>query len=237
MNQQRYRIVFNRFRSALMVVGEVARSSGKQGGRGAGVGGPAPVWAGVRPLVFSVWAALGFVAFGPVGAQVVADSSAAGTERPTVLNAPNGVPLVNIQTPSAAGVSRNVYSQFDVQQQGAILNNSRTAVATQQGGWVQGNPWLAKGSARVILNEVNSANPSQLRGYVEVAGQRAQVIIANPAGISCDGCGFINANRATLTTGQPIMNGGALEGYRVQRGRVEVSGAGLDASGADYADL
>ncbi|HRK57610.1 MAG TPA: filamentous hemagglutinin N-terminal domain-containing protein, partial [Burkholderiaceae bacterium] len=237
MNQQRYRIVFNRLRGALMVVGETARLCGKAAGRGAGAGGPAPVWAGVRPLVFSVWTALGLVAFAPAGAQVVADPSAAGTERPTVLNAPNGVPLVNIQTPSAAGVSRNVYSQFDVQQQGAILNNSRTAVATEQGGWVQGNPWLAKGSARVILNEVNSSQASQLRGYVEVAGQRAQVIIANPAGISCNGCGFINANRATLTTGQPIMNNGALEGYRVQRGRIEVSGAGLDASGADYADL
>ena len=92
-------------------------------------------------------------------------------QRPTVLTAPNGVPLVNIQTPSAAGVSRNTYRQFDVQQQGAILNNSRTQVQTQLGGWVGGNPWLARGCARVILNEVNSSDPSQLRGYVEVAGR------------------------------------------------------------------
>ncbi len=105
------------------------------------------------------------------------------------------MPLVNIQTPSAAGVSRNTYEQFDVQTQGVILNNSRTNVATQLGGWVQGNPWLARGTARVILNEVISANPSQLMGYVEVAGSSAQVVIANPAGVTCNGCGFINASR------------------------------------------
>ena len=73
-------------------------------------------------------------------AQIRSDPSAPGNQRPTVLLAPNGVPLVNIQTPSAAGVSRNTYSQFDVQPNGAILNNSRTDTATQLGGWVQGNP-------------------------------------------------------------------------------------------------
>ena len=72
-------------------------------------------------------------------AQIRSDPSAPGNQRPTVLLAPNGVPLVNIQTPSAAGVSRNTYSQFDVQPNGAILNNSRTDTATQLGGWVQGN--------------------------------------------------------------------------------------------------
>lgn len=77
-------------------------------------------------------------------AQIVADPSAPGNQHPTVLAAPNGVPLVNIQTPSGAGVSRNTYKQFDVQQQGAILNNSRINAKTQLGGWVQGNPWLAR---------------------------------------------------------------------------------------------
>ena len=123
-----------------------------------------------------------------------------------MLNAANGVPLVNITTPSAAGVSRNTYRQFDVGSQGAILNNSRTDVQTQLGGWVQGNPWLAAGPARVILNEVNSSQPSQLNGFVEVGGQRAEVVIANPAGINVNGGGFINASRATLTTGTPVMN-------------------------------
>lgn len=174
---------------------------------------------------------------GAVAGNIVADSSSPASQQPTILNTANGIPQVNIQTPSVAGVSRNTYSQFDVTSQGAILNNSRTNVQTQLGGWVQGNPSLAGGTARVILNEVNSSNPSLLNGFVEVAGDRAQVVIANPAGISCDGCGFINANRATLTTGTPVMNGGSLEGYVAQRGQVTISGNGLDASQTDYTDI
>lgn len=64
-------------------------------------------------------------------------------------------------------------------------------------------------------------NPSQLRGYLEVAGQRAQVVIANPWGITCSGCGFINTQQATLTTGTPQLNAqGELTGYQVAGGRV-----------------
>src|SRR5207253_5562950 len=118
----------------------------------------------VRPLNFALWVIMGQVALGGTAlAQVVADPGAPGNQRPTVLQAPNGVPVVNIQTPSAAGVSRNTYKQFDVAPQGAILNNARENTQTQLGGWVQGNPWLGKGTAKVILNEVNSSNPSRLK--------------------------------------------------------------------------
>ncbi|BCL99560.1 hypothetical protein MAFF211491_40120 (plasmid) [Ralstonia solanacearum] len=235
MNKHLYRIVFNKTRGLLMAVAENVAGDGKQTGTS-----DAPragsVLATVRPLCFSI-----LLAFGLVGslaqAQIVADPGAPRGQQPTVLNAANGVPLVNIQTPSAGGVSRNTYGQFDVNQQGAVLNNARTSTQTQLGGWVQGNPWLATGTARVILNEVNSSNPSRLRGYVEVAGDRAQVVIANPAGISCDGCGFINSNRVTLTTGTPILNGGNLDGYRVQNGTVSITGGGLDTSRADYTDI
>ena len=239
MNKHCYRIVFNRTRGLLMAVSERVASDGKARGtsrapqmrnRAAGVA------ATVRPLQYSMLLAWGLVSL-PAHAQIVADRSAPGAQQPTVLTAGNGVPVVNIQTPSRAGVSRNSYSQFDVHSQGAILNNARKAAETQLGGWVQGNPWLAGGSARVILNEVNGSHPSLLRGYIEVAGSRAQVVIANPAGISCDGCGFINANRATLTTGIPLMNAGNLDGYRVTGGAIGISGAGLDASRTDFTDI
>ncbi|MDZ4098864.1 MAG: filamentous hemagglutinin N-terminal domain-containing protein [Methylophilaceae bacterium] len=170
-------------------------------------------------------------------ADIIADPSASANQRPIVLETANGLPLVNIQTPSAAGVSRNVYSQFDVKSKGAILNNSNTNVQTQLGGWVQGNPHLAGGTARIILNEVNSHNPSFLNGFIEVAGSRAQVVIANPAGISCSGCGFINANRATLTTGTPIMNSGNLLGYRVGGGTIQFLGDGMDSSQTNFTDV
>ncbi|WP_457395810.1 filamentous hemagglutinin N-terminal domain-containing protein, partial [Roseateles sp. P5_E1] len=162
--------------------------------------------------------------------------TAPGNERPTVLAGPNGVPMVNITTPSAGGVSRNRYAQFDVGPEGAILNNARGQTQTQLGGWVQGNPWLATGSAKVILNEVNGP-ASRLNGYIEVAGQRAEVVIANPAGIQVNGGGFLNASRVTLTTGTPVFKGGALDGYRVTGGTIDISGDGLDTSRVDYTDL
>ncbi|WP_431476633.1 filamentous hemagglutinin N-terminal domain-containing protein [Massilia eburnea] len=170
-------------------------------------------------------------------AQIIADPKAPSQNQAIVLKAANGVPQVNVREPSAAGVSRNVYSQFDVAKGGAILNNSRSNVQTELGGWVEANPWLKAGAAKVILNEVNSNNPSALRGYIEVAGQKAEVVIANPSGISVDGGGFINVSRATLTTGSPFMTDGRLAGYDVQRGQIVLDGAGLDASKTEYTAL
>lgn len=170
-------------------------------------------------------------------AGIVADGQAPNNQQPNIVSSANGTPQVNIQTPSEAGVSRNTYRQFDVDNKGAILNNSRHNVATQLGGMVAGNQWLAGGEAKVILNEVNSRDPSRLNGYIEVAGRQAQVVIANPSGISCNGCGFINANRATLTTGQAQMSQGQLTGYAVERGEIVVQGAGMDSSRQDYTDV
>ncbi|MEQ8068315.1 hemagglutinin repeat-containing protein, partial [Xanthomonas sp. WHRI 10200] len=232
-----YRLVFNRALRVWQVASELVRAPGGS----TGVAATRAHRLTMEPLQFAMLCALGLVgvidlAQAQSAGRIVADPAAPGGERPTVLTAPNGVPMVNITTPSAAGVSRNRYSQFDVGREGAILNNARGQTQTQMGGWVQGNPWLATGSARVILNEVNGP-ASRLNGYVEVAGPRAEVIIANPAGIQVDGGGFLNASRVTLTTGTPILSGGALEGYRVTGGAIQVGGAGLDTSGADYTDL
>ncbi|WP_205203986.1 hemagglutinin repeat-containing protein, partial [Azonexus hydrophilus] len=238
MNRDVHRIVFNQARGQSMAVPESAAARGQTTNRqrirrhGTGY-----FLATLKPLCFALLWSFGAATLAPVHAQVVAYKAAPGNLRPTIFNAGNGVPLINIQTPSAAGVSRNQYERLDAGPQGVIFNNSRTDVATQLGGWVQGNPWLAKGSARVILNEVLSGQPSQLNGYLEIAGQRAQLVIANPAGVTCDGCGFLNANRVTLTTGTPLLNGGNLEGYRVDGGQIRIEGNGLDASRVDYTDL
>lgn len=224
MNRHLHRVVFNAARGMRIVVQETATSTGK----GASKTTATTVSAAIAGALMAMSAQ----------AQIVGAPNVPGNLRPTVLMAPNGVPLVNIQTPSAAGVSRNVYNQFSVGSNGAILNNSRVNVQTQLGGFVQGNPNLATGPARIILNEVNGGTPSQLRGYIEVGGQRAEVIIANPAGISVDGGGFINASRATLTTGTPQFNAvGGLDSFLVRGGTVTIDGAGLDASKTDYAAI
>ena len=248
MNRHLYRLVFNAARGQIMAVAEVAASHAGGNSAAGTTPGPrhSPSGAGflARPRAFarttiaSVCTLLmALPAWQMARAQVVADPQAAATLRPQILSTANGTTQVNIQAPSSAGVSRNVYSQFDIDKRGAILNNATAATQTRIGGWVQANGNLSSGSARVILNEVNATAPSQLRGFVEVAGQRAEVVIANPAGIAVNGGGFINASAVTLTTGTPILNSGNLEGYRVTRGTVQIEGNGLDASGADYARI
>ncbi|WP_332847348.1 two-partner secretion domain-containing protein [Pseudomonas lactucae] len=162
--------------------------------------------------------------------------SAPGT---TVGAAGNGVPVVNIATPNGAGVSHNQFSDYNVGPNGVILNNANGAVTnTQLGGYIVGNPNLKGGAANVILNEVTGANPSQLRGYTEVAGQSAKVIVANPYGITCSGCGFINTPNVTLTTGKPVLDAaGQLKSYQVDGGAVTIDGQGLNASDVDRFEI
>ncbi|HGW3558332.1 TPA: hemagglutinin repeat-containing protein [Acinetobacter baumannii] len=250
MNKNRYRIIFSYARGMFIAVAEIVKSKTKQAGQSQGMMETDSVTSSVRPIHYKKLNPLNFAVIGCLGAlvislpmssvaetQIIADKGAPTSQQPTILNSANGTTQVNIQTPSAGGVSRNTYTQFDVGQEGAILNNSRNNTQTQIGGWVQGNPWLATGEAKVILNEVNSSNPSQLKGYIEVAGKQAQVVIANPSGLICDGCGVINADRFTLTTGQAVMNQGYLESFRVREGQVTIEGKGLNGSLTPYTDI
>ncbi|CQI94592.1 hemagglutinin repeat-containing protein [Yersinia frederiksenii] len=237
MNKNLYRIVFNKARGLLMVVADIAASGRAASSPSSGIGHTQRRrLSTLSPLSFSLLLAFGCVSLS-AQATIVADASAPGNQQPTIINSANGTPQVNIQTPSSGGVSRNVYSQFDVDNRGVILNNGQGVNQTQLGGFVSGNPSLARGEASIILNEVNSRDPSRLNGYIEVAGRKAQVVIANPAGITCEGCGFINANRATLTTGQAQLNNGQLTGYDVDRGEIVIQGKGLDSSRQDHTDL
>ncbi|MFO1257374.1 MAG: hemagglutinin repeat-containing protein [Gammaproteobacteria bacterium] len=169
---------------------------------------------------------------------IVADMSAPSIQQPDIFETRQGVPQIDIQTPSPAGVSRNTYVQFDIEQRGAILNNSAINTHTQLSGEIAGNPHLSGGSARVILNEVNSSKASELRGMLEVAGSRADVVIANPSGIICNGCGVINAHQMTYTTGRPQFDEvGHIRGYGVKEGLVDVGEQGIDARDSDYTTI
>ncbi|WP_213991505.1 hemagglutinin repeat-containing protein [Sodalis sp. dw_96] len=156
------------------------------------------------------------------------------------LSAGNGVPVVNIATPNQAGLSHNKYQQFNVGGEGLILNNATGKLTqTQLGGLILNNPNLQAGQeAKAIINEVVGANPSQLQGYMEVAGKAASVMVANPYGITCNGCGFINTPNATLTTGSPVIGAdGNLQSLEVTQGAITIEGKGLDASQSDAFSL
>ncbi|MEQ9968626.1 hemagglutinin repeat-containing protein [Pectobacterium carotovorum] len=151
----------------------------------------------------------------------------------------NGVPVINIATPNSAGISHNQYRDFNVDKPGLILNNGTEQLnSTQLGGLIQNNPNLKGKAADAIINEVVSTNRSTLAGYLEVGGKQASVIVANPNGITCDGCGFINTPQVTLTTGKPQLGAqGNLQHIDVKRGDITLTGQGLDASKSDYLSL
>ncbi|NTG71836.1 filamentous hemagglutinin N-terminal domain-containing protein [Agrobacterium rhizogenes] len=180
----------------------------------------------------------GLLVFQPMlaNAQAVsASTTAPAANQPGVGAAPNGVPLVDIVTPNGAGLSHNKFSDFNVGTPGLILNNFKGEVGTSNlGGATPGNPNLNSSSpASVILNEVTGGNRSALNGPTEVFGSRADVIIANPNGLTCSGCGFINTPHATLTTGVPNIGAdGSLTGFTVNGGDVTFEGAGANLAAA-----
>ncbi|CAG4921087.1 two-partner secretion domain-containing protein [Paraburkholderia gardini] len=242
MNKSIYRVIFNAARGLWTAVQETATGTGK--GRSAGMHRRTPLMRvcvsfvdmlSMRHVAFAAMCALGMQPLWADAQVVVAPTSGS---RPAVGVTANGLPIVQIATPNGAGVSNNAYTSYNVGQSGLILNNSATSVQTQLGGYVTGNPNLAVGSARVIVNQVVGGNASQLLGYTEVAGQKAEVVIANPAGIYCNGCGFINTSRGILTTGTPVFGGtGSLDAFHVTGGQIQIGSAGLNGSNVDQVDL
>ena len=173
-----------------------------------------------------------------LAAPIMPDNNAVITERPLVQETANQIPLVNVTAPTNGGVSMNKYDQFNVEKQGAILNNSYVTSKTELAGYVQGNSNMVNGTAKVIVNQVTSGTPTSMNGYLEVAGQRASVVVANPNGITVNGGGFLNADHAVLTTGRAELNGaGNLQNYRVEQGKVAIEGKGLDGKGADSVSI
>ncbi|WP_186205449.1 hemagglutinin repeat-containing protein [Burkholderia gladioli] len=232
MNKNAHRLVYSRLRGMVMAVAETTTAEGKSA---SGEARRVKRSSGMRAAAVLATSAVAGALSTSIQAQIVG----AGPSAPAVIQTPNGLPQVNINKPGGSGVSVNTYNQFDVQKAGAILNNSATMVQTQLGGWINGNPNFGPNdAARIIVNQVNGPNPSQIRGALEIAGARAELVLANPSGIYLDGAGFINTSRATLTTGVPFYGAdGSLAGYNVNRGLVTVAGAGLNASNLDQVDI
>lgn len=212
---------------------------------GQGDSGKTALWRRLSAGVLTAWllcSPTGLVMAGPI-----AEAAGAAATRPTVTTTTSGVPLVNITAPNAAGISHNRYDRFDVDPIGAVLNNSRTPGSSSLGVQIAANPNLTGRTASLILNEVVTALPSQLNGPLAVFGDQAAVVIANPNGVTCNGCGFLNTSHITLTTGVPqflTAPGGAPSAFdaatalafQVRGGRIEITGAG-QASPIDRLDL
>jgi filamentous hemagglutinin family protein len=122
--------------------------------------------------------------------------------------AQNGAPILNINRPTEQGVSANYYKDFNITEENLIFNNHRGEdVSTNLGGMIYGNPNFNKDNgkeATIILNEITTNRQTNLNGYVEIAGKKADLIIANPNGIMIGGGGFLNTAKLSLITGKSL---------------------------------
>ena len=167
-----------------------------------------------RKELLTLWITLSlqlgtYAAQGIVSQEVVVDNS-------------RSIPVIQIASP-IHGVSHNRYESFSTDT-GAIFNNATTPIISTQIGPVDANHNLRE-SANLIVNEVVGTSSSQLAGPFEVAGQPADVVIANPNGISIKGVHFINTSKATFTTGVPHMVDGHLEKFAIEKGNIDITGA------------
>ena len=140
------------------------------------------------------------------------------------------VVTTNIATPNSNGLSNNQVNSFDVNSDGTILNNSATGGTAEIGDTaVTGNSNITAGSeASLILLQVTGTDVSDLDGTIEVFGTEAGLIIANPNGIVCDGCGFINTNKVDLVTGTANFLGDDLTGFSIDgSSTLTVGGSGF----------
>ncbi len=173
-----------------------------------------------------------------------------GSTNTGVTKTASGIDQVNIAAPNASGLSHNKFTDYNVNQSGQIINNfsgvgatagtgSSAVVQTQIGGLVTANPNLVNsGSATVILNEVTSANVSKLLGYTEIAGGKADLILSNPNGIACLGCGFINTSHLVMIAGSSNYDANGNLGFNLKEQAnpnlyvplITIDGLGLDVT-------
>ncbi len=193
-----------------------------------------------KRLIYLVLIVVASLAGSVQGKELEVDQNAPNNRQPTLEEGPNKIPIVNITAPSPAGVSHNIFKEYNVDQRGIVFNNNNdldpgagsnltVSYLAKQPLFINEN--LHSRAAGIILTEVSGTNPSSLLGYTEIYGKTADFILANPNGIYVNGAGFINVHRITLTTGTPQLDfQGALKALMVDRGTIEIKGKGLVVS-------
>ncbi|MDR3259038.1 MAG: filamentous hemagglutinin N-terminal domain-containing protein [Fusobacteriaceae bacterium] len=122
-----------------------------------------------------------------------------------------GVVHVEIAKPNGKGTSYNAYNEFDVDRGGLIFNNNSTSsdVNTQLDGYVPKNTNLDDiVGAKLIVNDVIGTKNTTINGDIEIAGRKADLIIANKNGIILNSGKLINVGQnAFIEKGLGLKDG------------------------------
>ena len=161
-------------------------------------------------------------------AEVVPDPASIGTR---ATKTASGIDQLDIAAPNKNGTSYNSLKELQVSEQGLILNNNKDIVAnTKIAGYVARNRNLDNSiAANLIITEVTGKNRTNINGTVEVAGKRADLVMANRNGVYVNGGNFLNTDRVTLTTGSLEMKNGDLVTINVSQGQIGIGEKGLNA--------
>lgn len=150
--------------------------------------------------------------------------------------AANGAVIADITAPDREGISSNQFDSFQVGKPGFIFNNSLTGVRTETAGDIKGNRNLTDSTATLIIGEVTGMDRSLIRGNLEIAGDRANLLIANPNGLTFDGGKIINADKVSFLAGTANFTGNAGK-LNIGRQDISVLGGGLAGGGTGQLNL
>ncbi|EEY35107.1 filamentous hemagglutinin N-terminal domain-containing protein, partial [Pseudoleptotrichia goodfellowii] len=178
-----------------------------------------------------------FMSFNIFGAGIEVDPNV--PQNVNVDRAPNGVPVINISTPTDKGTSVNSFKEFNVDQRGVEILNNTGVGRGYLSGIVNPNPNLRPGQeARTVVFKVTGANRSEIEGYISALSPRPiNLFIANENGIYVNGGGFINVNRAALVTGKINIQDGDVVSFTTRDGKVIIGEKGLDISNVERVDI
>ncbi len=123
----------------------------------------------------------------------------------------SGQITVGLAPANAASISHNTYTSFSVPNSGVNLDNSIVSAGT-------------------IINEVTSTNLTTIDGALRVIGNAADVIIANPNGITVNGGQFQNTRNVALTTGVIGTDTSGRVITTVNKGAIIIGAGGLSGT-------
>ncbi|WP_064615457.1 two-partner secretion domain-containing protein [Streptobacillus moniliformis] len=145
-----------------------------------------------------------------------------GTTNVYVEKSNNGVDVINISTPSPKGVSYSTFTDFNVSEKGAVINNAKNIARSRIAGLVNGNKNIKEERAKLALLNVTGINESKLSGILEALSKdKLDVILSNPNGITLDGASFLNIHKMSLVGASPILENGELKEYGIPSGDIK----------------